>query len=429
MLDKAEEIIKKYPLCDSCLGRLFGLKGYGLENSERGFAIKTLLLMKHYRADEGIRDRDLIVKIAETGFKAAVQLAVENGLSFERKPCYLCEGLLNRVVSLKDKILTVLKGYQFSTFLIGCKIPTKILKKEEALWSAYSLEDAESIKNEVSRRLGKTLTEALGKDYSPRSPDITVIVDIENEKIEIFPSPVFVYGRYRKLVRGLPQNPWLREDRSRIKYYTSIEELITKPMVRFFKGKGAKLHAAGREDVDVRTLGKGRPFVVEIKAPKLRQANLFELEKTINEEAKGLVEVHGLKIVDSKYVRAIKALAEIARKTYSARVVFESEINEHSLDRLEKEFRDVTISQRTPLRVLHRRKDRVRKKVVYEVSVRKLGDKVAEFKIVCQGGLYVKELIHGDNGRTKPNFAEILGNKVKSIELDVIDIEERLPLS
>ncbi len=41
----------------------------------------------------------------------------------------------------------------------------------------------------------------------------------------------------------------------------------------------------------------------------------------------------------------------------------------------------------------------------------------------CQGGLYVKELVSGDEGRTKPNLAENLGVKAKIAELDVIKIE------
>jgi len=43
-------------------------------------------------------------------------------------------------------------------------------------------------------------------------------------------------------------------------------------------------------------------------------------------------------------------------------------------------------------------------------------------KIRCQGGLYIKELVTGDNGRTKPSIAEILSAKAEPKELDVINI-------
>ena len=44
--------------------------------------------------------------------------------------------------------------------------------------------------------------------------------------------------------------------------------------------------------------------------------------------------------------------------------------------------------------------------------------------IKCQGGLYVKELIHGDDDRTKPNISSVIGKKIVRIELDVVNIEE-----
>jgi tRNA pseudouridine synthase 10 len=43
-------------------------------------------------------------------------------------------------------------------------------------------------------------------------------------------------------------------------------------------------------------------------------------------------------------------------------------------------------------------------------------------KIRCQGGLYVKELVTGDEGRTTPSVSEILKNKAKPIKLDVLNV-------
>jgi tRNA pseudouridine synthase 10 len=62
----------------------------------------------------------------------------------------------------------------------------------------------------------------------------------------------------------------------------------------------------------------------------------------------------------------------------------------------------ISIKQQTPLRVLHRRADLIREKYIYEVKVKKVSLKRAELEIRCQGGLYVKELVSGDEGRTTP---------------------------
>ncbi|MEM2676710.1 MAG: tRNA pseudouridine(54/55) synthase Pus10, partial [Candidatus Bathyarchaeia archaeon] len=46
----------------------------------------------------------------------------------------------------------------------------------------------------------------------------------------------------------------------------------------------------------------------------------------------------------------------------------------------------------------------------------------AEMRVRCQGGLYVKELVSGDEGRTTPSVSEILGQKAKPIKLDVLNV-------
>ena len=42
--------------------------------------------------------------------------------------------------------------------------------------------------------------------------------------------------------------------------------------------------------------------------------------------------------------------------------------------------------------------------------------------IKTQGGLYIKELISGDEGRSQPNISELLNNKSICEELDVIEV-------
>jgi tRNA pseudouridine synthase 10 len=43
-------------------------------------------------------------------------------------------------------------------------------------------------------------------------------------------------------------------------------------------------------------------------------------------------------------------------------------------------------------------------------------------EIRCQGGLYVKELVSGDEGRTIPSVASLLGNRAKTLKLDVLNV-------
>lgn len=421
----AKRAVLEHKLCDSCLGRLFGMLGYNLSNAERGWTLKALLLMEAYNNLRVETDTVMLTALAASGFKPAEAALKKLGLTkIEEAYCYLCEGLVSRLSELSMMCVKAGEEYEYETFQVGCNIPKNLLEREEKLWLNLGLASSESIRSEITREIGKRIEGLAGKKYSLKDPDIIFLVDVEKWRVTVIPRPIYIYGRYRKLVRGLPQSPWLYQPDSRVLYPTSIEELITKPLVRITSAKEAKLHAAGREDLDVRTLGSGRPFVVEIRSPKIRRINLEEVQRMINEEAEGLVEIEDLKYVDRRIVPKLKAYAEIARKTYIARVKLGREVSESDLRGLEKAFRGAIIQQRTPSRVLGRRIDKVRKKVVHEVKAKALEPRLLEMEITCQGGLYVKELIHGDEGRTRPSVAEILGTSVEVESLDVVWIEE-----
>jgi tRNA pseudouridine synthase 10 len=186
------------------------------------------------------------------------------------------------------------------------------------------------------------------------------------------------------------------------------------------EGEKSSFHASGREDIDARMLGSGRPFIIEISKPKRRFLNLKKLEAAINANSEGKVEVSGLRLATKEVVRRLKK-AESAQKKYRVLIEFDDAVSEEGLHLLEK-LSDTLIKQQTPLRVLHRRADLIREKYIYEVKVKKVALKRAEMNIRCQGGLYIKELVSGDEGRTTPNVSELLGNRAKPLKLDVLNI-------
>lgn len=53
--------------------------------------------------------------------------------------------------------------------------------------------------------------------------------------------------------------------------------------------------------------------------------------------------------------------------------------------------------------------------------------KVVIIDVETQAGTYIKELIHGDFGRTKPSISTILGQKVDILSLDVLKIDLDFP--
>jgi tRNA U54 and U55 pseudouridine synthase Pus10 len=81
---------------------------------------------------------------------------------------------------------------------------------------------------------------------------------------------ILVYGRYLKLSRSCSQTPWLVEGENSGAGVTSVQCEIAKGIKEFFQPANDEfyLHAAGREDIDVRMLGTGRPFIFEFVSPK-----------------------------------------------------------------------------------------------------------------------------------------------------------------
>lgn len=81
-----------------------------------------------------------------------------------------------------------------------------------------------------------------------------------------------------------------------------------------------------------------------------------------------------------------------------------------------------SVDQRTPTRVSHRRADKLRVRNVYNADLVDISGKHARITIKGDSGLYIKELISGDGGRTRPNLADALKVDAVVKELDVMDV-------
>ena len=169
-------------------------------------------------------------------------------------------------------------------------------------------------------------------------------------------------------------------------------------------------------------LGTGRPAIVEVKNPKRRKVDLQAIEEFVREASKGLVIFVAERLVDARNVRELKEEAKNHKKTYRALVVTEYPVTPESIKKAEENLRGATIKQKTPLRVVHRRVERVREKKVYNVKIKPVEDCILEVLLECEGGLYVKELINGDLGRTRPSLSELLGVAAECVELDVLSV-------
>lgn len=396
-IDLADKILSKYSICNACLGRMFAKIGHDMSNVSRGSILRRHL-QNHSQPAEN---------------------------------CWLCEGIIDEIDHFTDLVINALKNYEFETFLLGCKIEDDILKKEQDIQASFPTSFPESIKNELNREIGKKLEEKLKKTVDFEDPTIMAIVDTSYDLVDLQIKSLFLYGRYRKLKRGIPQTKWFcrvcrGKGCGRCNYTgklcdISVEEIIAEKILKKTIGTEESFHGCGREDIDVRMLGTGRPFVMEVKDPKIREMEMSDLIKDINKNGKGKVEVSNLRYSNSAEVARIKS-AEF-KKIYLVKIIGEKLINIEKLKKAARTLQGTTISQYTPSRVARRRANMIREKKIYACNVDSVDGNIATFTIESESGTYIKELVSGDNGNTNPNISELIGIPCNVKELDVMEIK------
>ncbi|MHA2287734.1 MAG: tRNA pseudouridine(54/55) synthase Pus10, partial [Promethearchaeota archaeon] len=363
---------------------------------------------------------------------------VEYDNSMSTGKCYLCEDIFSNISTYTEIATKSLSHLEFKNMLVGTALASQIINREDNFKATFNLLDSESFKNHFNREVGKELSRILEKPSEFSKPDITVIytLDFASSEVNLLIRSVFVKGRYNKYIRGIPQTHWdCRICRGKgcescnfsgKQYKTSVEEFLSPEFIKEAKAEGSKFHGAGREDIDVKMLGKGRPFVLELRNPKIRTLNLEKIQKKVNKSNKKKVAISDLVYSSKEQVKNLKNNAENTKKVYRALTssleYVTKEQFESLMQKLKTSIEDQKIQQRTPKRVSHRRADKIREKKIFQIEGKFIKPKVFEFIVEAQGGTYIKELIHGDNGRTTPSFSEIFGFPIECEKLDVLKI-------
>jgi tRNA pseudouridine synthase 10 len=423
ILEDARRVAENGPVCDSCLGRCFADRSFGLTNAERGRSLRIAAALED-----------------DTPYEATDAAA-----------CWVCEGESQRFDEYAETVAAALDGWEFDTYQVGTRTPPLLEENEVLLRESADLpEDAgESFKSEFNREVGKRVGQLTGTAVDFERPDVLALLnvnpdrpDLSEHAVDVQINSAFVYGRYRKLERDIPQTEWPcrecggsgkqlgegggEEDcdycgGSGYLYDESVEELTTPPVRETMAGDEALFHGAGREDVDARMLDTGRPFVIEVKRPRTRNVDVEALEAEINGFADGKVEVTDLAPATHEMVERVKELD--ASKTYRMDVEFDADVTEEALQETVEELRGTTVEQDTPQRVDHRRASMTRTRTVYDAEATLEDPRHAELEVHGEGGLYVKELVSSDEGRTTPSLAGLLDVGAEVTALDVLAVE------
>ncbi|MFP8957859.1 tRNA pseudouridine(54/55) synthase Pus10 [Natrialbaceae archaeon A-CW3] len=448
LTEDARELLAAGPVCDACLGRPFADRSFGLTNAERGRGIRTTIALADDVDFEPVEPAD----------------------------CWVCEGYCGTFDAIADTVVDQLAGIDFQTYQVGTRVPPLVEENDRLLREDAGLaEDAgEPMKREVNREVGRRVGKRTGAEFDLDRPDVLVVIDLEafdplamlederqrggegeheaecvgegtatvtSHAVDVQINPAFVYGRYRKLERDIPQTEWpCREcggsgvqlgdegeepceycGGSGYLYDTSVEQVVRPHVVEAMDGDEGTFHGAGREDVDALMLEGGRPFVLEVKRPKKRSPDPADLEEAINAAGEGAVEVEGLRLATYEMVERVKE--HDASKQYRADVAFEEPIDEETFAQALEELDGATLEQYTPERVDHRRASLTRTRTVHSIEGELLEPTRAEIRVHGEGGLYIKELISGDNGRTEPSVAGLVGTEAEVTALDVLAVE------
>jgi tRNA pseudouridine synthase 10 len=340
--------------------------------------------------------------------------------------CIICNRLMNNLERYSKMIIDELSNVEFDSFMVGSKLSRNLIENESEIMVKYGLKTLIPLKKAFNSELEKILANNLNKKIDKKNPDLVAVVDTVHNRVDLSIRSTYIYGEYQKLIRGIPQ---VRRICRRCKgigcsrcnfegklYKESVQEIIEAPLIEETEAACSLFHGCGREDIDVRNLG-WRPFVIELVSPRRRKVSLEEAERRINMSEK--VRVRNLFLTFKESIRLVKEARPT--KKYLALVTFEMPYKKEKISKLRELVGPVR--QRTPTRVLHRRADLIRIRNVKDISYREIDERRIEITVSADSGLYVKEFITGDGGRTSPSVSQLVGCKVKDVELDVIEIE------
>ncbi|XP_060529651.1 putative tRNA pseudouridine synthase Pus10 isoform X2 [Cylas formicarius] len=274
----------------------------------------------------------------------------------------------------------------------------KNLEKKKFLGLARNYHRKNIKKNEFSRNV---ISELLN-DVDPKQfiklfsvPPVVPTKFAFLEAITIQADPIYIGGRYLKFKRNVAQTPWVVDGANVVEH--NVQDIIFDAIqnVTGIDKNKMTFTASGREDIDVRMLGKGRPFYIKIDDAYDGQIPKSSFDK-IQEEiiATELVAVIQLQNVLASDTKIIKTGEIEKRKTYKALChTFVPNVQD-AVDIINGISRNLEISQLTCMRVLHRRTMLSRKKKVHKIFASAIPGQhnLFELDVETDAGTYIKEL-------------------------------------
>ncbi len=368
----ANKIIKKYDLCDHCLGRLFSKQLHLSSNKLLGKKLKKNLI--------------------------------------STQKCYICKNLFDNLNHFLKLMLDASSNYFYTSFSVGAMIKPSIVDRDDYIRSKYKLKGIDSIKTDITKELGKLFSRKTKKTVDHLDPEITFTLNLKDEHCQLRSKSITLSGRYVKTLRGLPQKQKSCDNCSGkgcricnfhgISEFKSVEGIISKFLFEKFGGTIAKFTWIGGEDKSSLVLGTGRPFFVKILNPFKRNLKLSNV--TFDS-----LKINHLKLVYESPRKAIKFNSSINVKISTG-----SEIDSKNL----KKLKDIP---KNPVVVYDKSGKRSEKKV-FDVKYKKNSKNMFTLIITAEGGLPIKRFVNSDD--VSPGISKILNTPCMCQGFDFLDI-------
>ncbi len=378
--------------CDHCLGRVGGKKRFEQSVLESGIEI-----------------RNTVIETDSTMVKAR-----------EAEPlCPFCENLFDEAPLLAELIKEAVGERECFRLQLGARIPKDQTEAEDHLRKRFGAGGSAPLKSSLVEEVARQLNDIdFGVKLVIDKPEILALIDVLTLTVELDIRSHYVYGRYRKLERGIPQTKWpcrackgrgcVKCDQTGLQYLSSVQGLIGDPLLEIFGSKEHAFHGMGREDIDVRCLGRGRPFVIEMKKPIKRDVDCDMIMQTINEASSGKLEVSSMRPSNRSEVVRVKDTP--AEKSYTIQYKIEA-ITQAELDVLTQVMEVPKNNQDRNRRRKDHHRGKKRKNTEEKVEIDLSQLKKAELVALCE-----------EKGIAKSGTKDILIERLSNFK------EETLPL-
>ena len=325
--------------------------------------------------------------------------------------CYICKNIFDDLDLMLSNIYDKLCNLDFKTFNLGLILKNSFLERDDLIKSKFKIKGIENIKFGISTEMAKKISRTTKSKRIMNDPDLFIQVNFKDESSTIRTKPIFVYGRYNKKIRKLPQKQMLCKSCNGVGCHNcnfkglenieTIEGKISNFLIKKFEGNQVKINWIGGEDQSSLVLGNGRPFFAKILNPKKRNRIL---RKSSNLE--------GILLSELKKI-LLQPKGSIPFKS-KVSIIIDTE-------------KPILVTHLKKLDILHNAKiydpskdKKSSNKQIYQIRYKKLGKTSFRLDLFADGGIPIKSFIQ--NSDLTPNVSDLIKNRCKCIKFDFKNI-------